>query len=279
MPTLPPEPAPIPDPDAAPHRQRHIAESFGEDADRYDRARPRYPEALVTRALAAIGPAAAAGGPRILDVGCGTGIVARQFREAGCAVLGVEIDERMAEAARRTGIAVEVAAFEQWDPARRSFDAVVCGQAWHWIDPVAGALNAARALVPGGLFAAFWNVAQPPPELAAAFADVYREIVPDLPNAWNRPALEMYTAGFAAVADGLRRAEAFDEPGQWRFDWQHTYTRDQWLEQVTTHGFHTRMPPTTLSAVLEGLGTAVDAVGGAFAMDYATVAVTATAVP
>ena len=56
---------------------RQIAESFGIDPERYDRARPRYPEALVARILAA------SPGPDILDVGCGTGIAARQFRAQG----------------------------------------------------------------------------------------------------------------------------------------------------------------------------------------------------
>ena len=45
----------------------------------------------------------------------------------------------MADFARRTGIEVEVATFEAWDSAGRTFDAVAAGQAWHWVDPVAGA--------------------------------------------------------------------------------------------------------------------------------------------
>ena len=57
-------------------------------------------------------------------------------------------DERMAELARRSGIDVEVAAIETWDPAGRHFDAVIAGQAWHWVDPVAGAAKAAQALRP-----------------------------------------------------------------------------------------------------------------------------------
>ena len=56
----------------------------------------------------------------------------------------------MAEVARRRGLAVEVAAFEAWEPAGRRFDAVVAGQAWHWIDPDAGAAKAAEVLRPGG---------------------------------------------------------------------------------------------------------------------------------
>ncbi|HEX9623462.1 MAG TPA: class I SAM-dependent methyltransferase [Streptosporangiaceae bacterium] len=141
-----------------PHQSRQIAESFGTDPDRYDRARPRYPDALID-AIVAGSP-----GRDVLDVGCGTGIVARQFQSRGCRVLGVEVDERMAELARQTGVEVEVSKFEDWGAAGplRVFDAVVAGQAWHWVDPVAGAARAAHVLRPGGSLAVFWNVFQPP---------------------------------------------------------------------------------------------------------------------
>ena len=67
----------------------------------------------------------------------------------------------MADLARRNGLEVEVAAFEAWDPAGRAFDAVIAGQARHWVDPVAGAAKAAQALRPGGRLAVFWNAFQP----------------------------------------------------------------------------------------------------------------------
>ena len=73
-----------------PHQHRQVAESFGSDAERYDRARPSYPGALVQRIVAA------SPGADVLDVGCGTGIAARQFEAAGCRVLGVDPDARMA---------------------------------------------------------------------------------------------------------------------------------------------------------------------------------------
>ncbi len=133
-----------------------MAESFGADAERYDRARPSYPAALVERIVAA------SPGPDVLDVGCGTGIAARQFQAAGCRVLGVGPDPRMADLARQRGFGVEVATFEAWDPAGRAFDAVIAGQAWHWVDPVAGAAKAAQVLRPGGRLAVFWNAFQPP---------------------------------------------------------------------------------------------------------------------
>lgn len=45
-------------------------------------------------------------------------------------------------------------------------DAVVAGQAWHWIDPVAGTAKAARVLRPGGMLALFRNVFGFPPDVA-----------------------------------------------------------------------------------------------------------------
>lgn len=247
-----------------------MAESFGSDAERYDRTRPRYPDALVDRIVTA------SPGPDVLDVGCGTGIAARQFQAAGCRVLGVEPDARMADFARREGVEVEVATFEAWDPAGRTFDAVIAGQAWHWVDPVVGTAKAARVLRPGGRLAVFWNAFQMPPDLADAFAAVYRRVLPDSPIHQRGAGPDGYAVLCGKAADEIRRAGAFGEPEQWRFDWDRSYTREEWLDQVPTSGLHTRLPPATLRQVLTGLGAAIDAVGGRFTGRYATLVVTAT---
>lgn len=274
MPTIPAEDAPVPAQE--PHQARQIAESFGTDPDRYDRARPRYPDAMVERIVAG-SPA-----PTVLDVGCGTGIVARQFQAAGCRVLGIEPDARMADFARRTGVETEVTTFEAWDPAGREFGAVVAGQAWHWVDPVAGAAKAAQALRPGGRLAAFWNVFQLPSDVTEAFRAVYDRALPGSPASrayqQRQPALDLYSALFAKAAAGIRATGAFSCPEQWRYDWEECYTRDAWLDVLPTHGIHTRLPAATLAEVLTGVGDAIDAIGGRFRVRYAAVAVTAARV-
>jgi SAM-dependent methyltransferase len=257
-----------------------MAESFGVDAARYDRARPGYPDAMVARIVAA------SPGCDVLDVGCGTGIEARQFQAAGCTVLGVEPDVRMADFARASGVEVEVAAFEAWDPAGRTFDAVIAGTAWHWVDPVAGAAKAAQVLRPNGRLAAFWHVFEPPPEMADAFAAAFRRVVPDSPfNARpvsgdqpKRSALDGYQALFAKAIDGIREVGGFGDPEQWRFDWERSYTRDEWLDQLPTSGILTQLPADKLAEVLTDIGAAVDALGGSFTMTYTTMVVTAARV-
>jgi len=268
MTTLPPERAPFFAGES--HQARDMAESFGSDAERYDRARPSYPGALVERILAA------SPGPDILDVGCGTGISARLFQAAGGHVFGIDPDARMADLARQRGLEVEVTKFEDWDPVGRAFDAVIAGQAWHWIDPVAGAIKAAQALRPGGRLAVFWNAFQPPPDLGEAFAEVFRQALPDSPVLRRpMPGADAYSGLCAKAADGMRQVAAFGDAEQWRFDWDRPYSRDEWLDQVPTSGFSARLPPDKMQEILAGIGAAIDAVGGRFTMDYATVAVTA----
>jgi SAM-dependent methyltransferase len=264
--------------DQEPHRLRQVAESFGVNAERYDRARPRYPDALIQRVIAA------SPGVEFLDVGCGTGIGARQYRAAGCTVLGVEPDPRMAEFAKRTGVEIEIGKFENWDPSGRSFDAVVAGQAWHWVDPVLGARKAAQVLRPHGLLATYWHVFDPPSEVANAFDDVLQRVAPDAPLQ-NRPSdgsqpgnlgIEFQQGNLKRAVEGVRTSGGFCEPEQWRFEWQRHYTRDEWLDHLPTTGTLTQLAPDQLATVLEAVGTTIDSIGGGFTMEYITLAAAAT---
>jgi len=265
MPTLPPAPM------GEPHRHRAVAESFGLDPQRYDRTRPTYPPALAETVLAGLP------GRRVLDVGIGTGLSALPFAARGAEVIGVEPDPRMAELARRRGFAVEIARFEDWSPAGRVFDAVISGQTWHWVDPVAGAAKAALALRPGGRIALFWNVFQPAPELAAAFGAVYRRVETGLPfDPWSVDPMAGQQMLMQRVIDGLARCGAFGEVRQWRTDWAREYTRDEWLDLVPTSGGHHLIPRPRLDELLAGLGEVIDAAGGRITVGYATVILTAT---
>jgi hypothetical protein len=140
---------------------------------------------------------------------------------------------------------------------------------------VAGAAKAALALRPGGRLAVFWNVFQPAPDLAQAFAEVQQRVLPETPVFWTRPALEVYSSMFGAAAEGMAKAGAFGEAEDWRFEWEFHYSRDQWLEQLPTHGGNNRLPSDKLVQLLAATGDAIDAIGGGFTMKYTSVVVTA----
>jgi len=146
---------------------------FDQQAEAYDRFRPTYPDAVIDELL---GPVPA--GLDVLDVGCGTGIASRQMAQRGAKVLGVELAPRMAEIARGHGVDVEIAAFEGWDAAGRTFDRVTSAQAWHWLDLSIATTKAASVLRPGGRLGLIWNAGCQTDDLADALEEVYASVVP-----------------------------------------------------------------------------------------------------
>ncbi len=252
------------------HQDRARAQSFGGDADRYDRSRPTYPEALFDHIL---GPAPTS--LDVLDVGCGTGIASRLMAARGATVLGVEADSRMAEVARRRGTPVEVARIEDWDAHERTFDRVTAAQVWHWVHPRAGAARAASVLRPGGRLCLFWNIGHPPGDVRDAFDRVYREVAP---GADGYSVILGYAVGqrYQAEREGIGATPGLSGPEEHHFEWTRFYSTDDWLDQLPTHSDHAAMDADTLARVLEGIAAVLDGAGGGFEMTYSTLLLEST---
>jgi SAM-dependent methyltransferase len=127
--------------------------SFGNTADRYDRARPSYPtEAAVWLA----GTTQA----RVLELGAGTGKLTAQLVALGHEVVATDPDDRMLRllAARAPGAHVCTGSAERIPVASRSVDVVVAAQSFHWFDRTKALPEIARVLRPGGVLALVWNV-------------------------------------------------------------------------------------------------------------------------
>ena len=93
-------------------------------------------------------------GERILDLGCGDGVLTEQLKNRGCRVIGVDASAGMIAAARARGLDARVAdahelAFDG------EFDAVFSNAALHWMIKPGKVLDGvARALMPDGRFVA-----------------------------------------------------------------------------------------------------------------------------
>jgi SAM-dependent methyltransferase len=180
----------------------------------------------------------------------------------------VEPDERMAAVAHRRGVNVVVAPFETWTAPADRFDLVVSAQAWHWVDQNIGPTAAADALRPGGRLALFSNGYEEV-SLRDELDVVYRQYAPQI-------VAKTFVLG--RHASTLRSAHAgpieacgrFGPVEERSFQWEHTYTRDEWLDQLPTHSDHRTLPPEVLSTLLRHIRAVIDESGGTLTIGHTT---------
>ena len=195
-------------------------------------------------------------------------------------MLGVEPDARMADFARCSGVEVEVATFEAWEPAGGSSTPSWPGRpgtGWTRLPErprrrrCCGRAAGSRRSTTCSRRRLSWRGLSPGP--TGRWRQTRRSTSADQSAG---SALDLYQPLFAKIADGIREAGGFSEPEQWQFDWERTYSRDEWLDQLPTLGSLTQLPSDKVAEVLAEVGAAIDAIGGSFTMPYTTVVVTAT---
>ncbi len=117
-------------------------------AERYAEAAHFVP-ALGAPVLELLMPAA---GERILDLGCGDGVLTEKIAATGATVIGVDAAPDMVAAARARGLDARVVAGQEL-AFDGEFDAVFSNAALHWMRPAERVLAGVyRALRPGGRF-------------------------------------------------------------------------------------------------------------------------------
>ncbi len=126
---------------------------FGLTANDYARHRAGFPESFFERiALYNVG----CHGQVVVDVGTGTGTLARGFARRGCVVTGIDPAANMLEQAKQLsvveGVSIDyrMATAEATGLEDESADTVSAGQCWHWFDGNAAAKECYRVLRPGG---------------------------------------------------------------------------------------------------------------------------------
>ncbi len=135
-----------------------MATSFGQAAGTYEAGRPGYPAATVAWLLESAPRADRV--LRVADVGAGTGKLTRTVRELGAEVVAVDPDPDMLANLRGNvvGVPTFVGRAEDLPLPDASVDAVLFGQAWHWVDVPAASAEVGRVLRPGGVLGLVWNI-------------------------------------------------------------------------------------------------------------------------
>ncbi|MFG2478550.1 class I SAM-dependent methyltransferase [Streptomyces fagopyri] len=218
------------------------ASSFGMAAAAYDEHRPDYARAAVRWALEP------ASGPRVLDLGAGTGKLTASLVALGAEVVAVEPDPAMLNELRRSLPAVRAlpGSAEAIPLPDASVDAVPAGNAMHWFDMTVAGPEIARVLAPGGVLAGLWNLMDDRVEWVAGLARVggSAAVGPrDTPAGWR--------AGTAdAHLPESRVAARFGAAEQGEFPHEQRRTADSLVATIATRAGVLVMPAQEQEATL-----------------------------
>jgi SAM-dependent methyltransferase len=186
-------------------------------------------------------------GQRVLDLGTGTGLVAREFARRGCQVSGTDIASGQIDAARELaraeGLSVDfqVAPAEACPHADASFDAVTASQCWLYFDAHRAIAEVKRVLKPGGVLVTTyfsWLA------LADPIARASEELVLRFNPAWKGarwegkiPSVPPWSAGLAAVQ------------AMFWFDEAVPFTRESWRGRMRAcRGVGATLAPAEVAA-------------------------------
>lgn len=233
------------------------------DGARYDAARPDYPAAALDWITAGLGLGASS---RVLDLGAGTGIMARQLLGRVGAVVAVEPSAGMRDVmvASLPGVEVLDGSAEEIPLPDASVDAVVVAQAFHWFEPAAALAEIHRVLAPHGGLALVWNE-----------RDESVRWVADLSRAMRWDVAAPYEVGrdFAPViASG-----PFERVERERFSHRQAMSREGLYRRVATTSYLAVMSEEERRPVMEAVARVVDALDEPITLPYVTAAYRARA--
>ncbi|MDT8911597.1 class I SAM-dependent methyltransferase [Amycolatopsis sp. PS_44_ISF1] len=229
--------------------RERLRRTFGEDAARYDRARPGYPAAVFEDFGA---------GTRVLEIGCGTGQATVALAERGCAVTAVELSADLAAVASAKlagfpAVTVETGDFEQRPRPPEPFDVVLAATAFHWLDPRTRMAKAADALRAGGTLALITthHVAGGSERFFADVQRWYERFDPATP-----PGLRLSAA--ADVPTTFDESGRFAPPRFRRWEWEQEYTTAEYTDLLMTYSNHRALPPERREGLLAAITSLID---------------------
>ncbi len=223
--------------------REEMSRSFGTASGTYEQGRPDYPAAAVEWMLQPVRHEGRA--LRVADVGAGTGKLTRVAVELGAEVVAIDPDPGMLAELRSQvhGVPTFVGSAERMPLPDASVDALLFGQAWHWVDPVAASVEAGRVLRSGGVLGLIWNI-----------RDDSVPWVARLTEAMHGSHAEQLLA-----EDGVRVEAPFDGLEEHTWTWTRPMGREAFLAMAASRSYVITASEADRARILAAVGELFDA--------------------
>lgn len=241
----------------------------------YAQQRPGFPSEVFEDIASITGLTA---GSRVVEIGPGTGQATVGLVEMGASVIGLERGPTLAAAAAHrfeahAGVEFVTTRFEDWKPRSASFDAIVAGNCWHWMDPEIRWRHAHALLGPDGWLILLSHIVvreRGAPEVYAETADLHERYASGHPS-WGAPptaedvisAAEGASATIEDVERVVGRAPDISTGGRFGPPILRWYRQTQWLDAsgfvdlLRTTSLYGNLPVNVREPLLEGIETRI----------------------
>jgi len=168
-------------------------------------------------------------GERILDLGCGEGLLSAQIKAIGADILAIDFSPNQVEGAQARGVEATVMDGREL-PFKNEFDAVFSNAALHWMAPISKVFEGvAKALKPGGRFVAEMGGSGNVASIRTALYDALqsRGVNPCLHDPWVFPEHNDVKQMLVKAGFKVEKLKTFSRPTDLPGDiegWLHTFS-------------------------------------------------------
>jgi SAM-dependent methyltransferase len=222
-----------------------MSTNFGAAAEDYATFRAGFPDSFFYRlaSFGLVGP-----GTTVVDVGTGTGTLARGFARRGATVIAIDPDNRLVHQARQLDSAASVTIDYRTGTAEQIplpdgvADIVTAGQCWHWFEGQRAAKEFARIAKPRGqVIIAHFDWLPLPGNVVQATERLIKQHNPS----WHFDGGN----GFHSESVPYLYAEGFREFETFSYDVDVPYTPEAWRGRIRASvGVGASLPPPKVQA-------------------------------
>ena len=211
---------------------RNLKTSFKKSGNLYQKARREYPHKLIKYIKDKVKIEKES---KVLDIGCGTGKSTIPFAKSGCSILGIDISRDMVKEAKKNSRKYEnlyyrFGSFESLKLPKNSFDVVLAGASFHWLNPKTCYKKTHIILKDKGYLAIFWN--SPvfrKSKVVRELKKIFEKEVKDFPADYEKIEKEFLK--------NIKGSKLFEKVEFNKFSVNERFSKKQFIELVNTYAW------------------------------------------